>query len=183
MTALFGCHFDQPCLPGFAALVYPHPRRSSLGLIGEVTVQRQLEAAHYWVRPGRPGQGDLHAIVRSTGQVIRVEVKTAMQSVDHKWRFTLWKDRHTDFRFSDVVILLAALADFSFVPFAVPVADLGQRSQLCITSHPATYKGWLSPYRLSSTADLLTPLVMHGEGPGERWAEVLERPLSEAKGA
>lgn len=178
LTHLFGCQIAQPALPGFAALVYPKPSRSSLGWMGEVTVQHQLQAAGYEVCPGRRGEGDLHAIDRRSGETFRIEVKTAMQSIDRKWRFLLWKPGRTNYRCSDVVILLAVLADFSYVPFAIRVDDLGQRSQLCITSHPASYRGWLSPYRLAADADLLSfsPSLHSERGLG---GEVLEAPLSE----
>lgn len=168
MTALhlFGCSFNQPALPALAAFVYPKPGRNSLGYMGEVTVQRRLESYDYYVRPGRHLEGDLYAINHRSGETFRVEVKTAMQSVDRKWRFTLWVKGHTDYRDSEVVILLAVLADFTYVPFTIRVADLGQRSQLCISSHPASYAGWLSAYRLPPDADLLSPL---------------ETPLSEAE--
>jgi len=175
---LFGCNFRQPALPGFAALVYPRPRRSSIGWMGEVTAQHALNAAGYQVRPGRRGEGDLYAVDCRSGETFRVEVKTAMRSTDRKWRFLLWKRGRTDYRHSDVVVLLAVLDDFSYVPFAIRVADLGQRSQLCITSHPASYRGWLSPYRLPATADLLSfpPSLRVERGPG---GEVQEPPLSE----
>lgn len=154
---LFGCNFAQPALPGFAKLVYPTPRRSALGWMGEVTVSQQLQAAGYHVQPGRAGEGDLRAIDTRTGQILRIEVKTALQSIDRKWRFLLWKPGHTDYRHSDVVILLAVLDDYHYVAFAIPRADLGQRSQLCISSNPATYKGWLASYRINPAADLLSP--------------------------
>lgn len=183
---LYGCQFAQPALPNFAALVYPHPRRYSLGWMGEVTMQRQLESAGFQVRPGRRGEGDLHAVDTRTGQVHFIEVKTAMRSTDRKWRFTLYKRGCTDYRNSDLIILLAVLDDFSYISFTVPVAQLGQRSQLCITSHPASYKGWLAPYRQSPASDLLlTPLSMslrNGEGLGEGLNELLENPLSVVKG-
>lgn len=166
MPTLYGCQFAQPALPGLCSLVYPTPRRSTLGRMGEITVEKALKAAGYQVRQGRRHEGDLHVIDRGTGQVLFVEVKTAMRSVDRKWRFTLFVRGKTDYRHSDVVVLLAVLDDFTYVPFAIPVPDLSDRSQLCITSHPATYAGWLAAYRLSPTAvDLL---------PG-----VVEKPLSE----
>lgn len=152
---LFGCQFAQPALPGLASLVYPTPRRGVLGWMGEMTVRQQLTTCGYTVRPGRRNEGDLHAVDHTTGQKLRIEVKTALRSIDHKWRFLLFKHGRTDYRFSDVVILLAVLDDFRYIPYTIPVQHLGQRSQLCITSHPATYAGWLSAYRLLPTANLL----------------------------
>lgn len=154
LPLLFGLQFNQPALPGFSSLVHP-VRRHTLGSLGEITVHKALEAAGYQVRAGRRSEGDLHVTDRPTGQVLRVEVKTALRSSDRKWRFTLWVAGRTDYRHSDVVILLAVLEDFRYIPYAIPVADLGQRSQLCITSHPASYAGWLAPYRLNPGANLL----------------------------
>lgn len=156
LPTLYGCQFAQPALPGFASLVYPTPRRFMLGHMGEMTVQNALNAAGYQARKGRHNEGDLHVVDRSTGQILYVEVKTAMRSTDRKWRFTLFVRGKTDYRHSDVIVLLAVLDDFTYVPYAIPVPDLGSRSQLCITSHPATYAGWLAPYRLNPGANLLT---------------------------
>lgn len=147
MITLFGCHFAQPALTGFESLVYPKPRRQALGDMGEITVRGQLESAGYLVSRGRRGEGDLHVVDPLTGECWRVEIKTALRGRDRKWRFLLYKSGKTNYRCSDVVILLAVLDDFHCIPYTIPVRDLGARSQLVITSHPATYAGWLSVYR------------------------------------
>lgn len=155
---LFGYQSHQPALPELAAMVNTKPSRNALGWMGEVTIQRQLEAAGYQVRLARRGEGDLHVVDPHTGWVLRIEVKTAMRSTDRKWRFTLWSKGRTNYRNSDVVILLAVLDDYQYIPYTIPVANLGQRSQLCITSNPQSYKGWLSVYRLSPATNLLSRL-------------------------
>ncbi|MBZ0284053.1 MAG: hypothetical protein K8L97_25155 [Anaerolineae bacterium] len=144
---LYGCNFHQPCLPTFEKLIYGRPFRRTLGWMGEKTVQNALECAGYRVQLGRPHEGDLHVIHPNTGQLWRVEVKTALRSVDRKWRFSLWKHGHTDYRDSDVVVLLPTHSNFEAVPFVIPTNELGQRSQLVITSDPETYRGMLACYR------------------------------------
>lgn len=165
-ATLFGCQFQQPALPTFGALVYPKPSRYSLGWMGEVTVQQRLSHLGYHVTPARRAEGDLRVIDPATGQILRIEVKTALRSIDHKWRFTLIKSGCTDYRHSNLVVLLAVLDDYTYIPFSIPVAVLSDRSQLCITSHPATYKGWLAPYRLPDLLSFTFPSPCNGEGPG-----------------
>jgi hypothetical protein len=145
---LFGS-LPQLFLPGFEFIIPDH--RRTLGFAGEMTAAQLLTEAGYRVTRSRRYEGDLKAQNRQTGELFRVEVKTAMRCKDGKWRFLLFKKSRfgvTDYRNSDVVLLLAVIESFQVVPFVVPVAALGRsRVQLVITSHPLRYAGWLAPFR------------------------------------
>lgn len=149
-TILFGHSQPQPPLPGFE-LVLPDCHRHTLGYAGEMTAARLLTEAGYRVVKAFRYEGDLKAQNRQTGELFRVEVKTAMRGGDGKWRFLLFKKSRfgvTDYRHSDIVILLAVVEAFQVVPFVVPVESLGRnRVQLAITSHPLRYAGWLATFR------------------------------------
>lgn len=125
-------------LPDLATL-----SRRTLGRLGELTAWNGLEASGYRVQRSRRYQGDLR-VITGDGEVLYVEVKTARQCSDNKWRFTLYS-RGCDHRHSDVVLLLALL-DYQAVPFMIPVKDLPGH-QCVITSDPTTYRGRLARFR------------------------------------
>ncbi|GIL12528.1 MAG: hypothetical protein BroJett038_12480 [Chloroflexota bacterium] len=154
---LFGSSLPQPPLPGFE-FVIPDIHRRTLGFAGERTAAQLLTEAGYHVTQSRRCEGDLKAQNRQTGELFRVEVKTAMCCRDGKWRFLLFKRSRfgsTDYRNSDIVLLLAVIESFQVVPFVVPVAALGRsRVQLVITSHPLRYAGWLAAFRRSGSGDI-----------------------------
>jgi len=136
-------------MPGLmAAMSYP---RRAVGALGEMAAAKLLEMRGYRVSftGAAEKRGDLRVVSPVTGEVVRVEVKTARRCKDGKWRFTLKKKQHTDYRHSDVVVLLAVIGGGAVVPFVIPVADLGERSQVCITSSPAKYAGRWARYRQS----------------------------------
>lgn len=123
--------------------------RKGIGVMGEVMAAQLLEKAGYAVSftQHRQKRGDLRVVAPKTGEIKRVEVKTARRTTDGKWRFLLWKKGCTDYRHADVVILLAVLKSGRAVPFVIPVDDLGERAQVAITSHPENYSGRWAQYR------------------------------------
>ena len=126
--------------------------RHSVGALGERIAANLLEKAGYSVSFTHPGErrGDLRVCNPTTGEVHHIEVKTARRGKDGKWRFTLVKDGATDFRDSDFVLLLAVLKTGKTTLFFIPVPELGQRRQICITSHPESYAGLFCKYRTRS---------------------------------
>lgn len=123
--------------------------RRNIGTWGKLTVYQRLEKAGWLVSFCHcEKRGDLRATNPLTGEVLYIEVKTARQGRDKKWRFTLVKDGCTDYRDSDKVVLLAVLKSGDVVPFIIPVSEIPSRRQICITSHPASYTGWAASYRV-----------------------------------
>lgn len=164
---LFGCSLPQPTLPGFE-FVIPDIHRRTLGFAGEMTAARLLTEAGYRVTRSHRHEGDLKAQNPYTGELFRVEVKTAMRGRDGKWRFLLFKNSRfgmTDYRHSDVVLLLTVIESFQVVPFVVPVAALGfRRVQLAVTSHPLRYAGWLAAFRCSGAIRLEADVLATAAG-------------------
>lgn len=154
---LFGCSLPQPPLPGFE-FVIPDIHRRTLGYAGEMTAARLLTESGYRVVRSFRHEGDLKAQNTHTGEIFRIEVKTAMRGADGKWRFLLYKRSRfgvTDYRNSDIVLLLAVVESFQVVPFVIPVTALGfNRVQLAVTSHPLRYAGWLAAFRCSGAIRL-----------------------------
>lgn len=123
-------------------------RHTAVGTLGEMTAARLLEQVGYNVSfTHHEKRGDLRVVCNQTGQIWRVEVKTARRGKDKKWRFTLVKDGCTDHRDSDVVILLAVRAGGDVVPFVIPTADISARRHIVITSDPNHYRGAFAKYR------------------------------------
>lgn len=136
--------YSWPQLRGMLA----DERRKAIGTLGEMTAARLLTDAGYDVSfTHYEKRGDLRVVCHQTGQIWRVEVKTARRGKDKKWRFTLVKDGCTDHRDSDVVILLAVRAAGHCVVFVIPTADIAARRHIVITSDPNHYRGAFAKYR------------------------------------
>lgn len=142
---MFGTQLALPMVE----LYLSDKKRKAIGTMGEIAVARMLESSGYDVSLAHVGEkrGDLRAVSRSTGEIWRVEVKTARRAKDGKYRFTLFKKGCTDYRDADFVVLLPVLKSGRVVPFVIPVSKLGERSQICITSHPEDYAGMWKQYR------------------------------------
>lgn len=146
----------QPALPTFSPSTLADCSRRGIGALGELHAARLLEESGYQVSFTRlhEQRGDLRAIDCKTGQIFRIEVKTARCCIDHKWRFTLYIPGRTDHRHSDVVMLLAIIESGRFISFVVPVSILKNQRQAVITSNPETYAGKLADYRLTGAIKL-----------------------------
>lgn len=143
----------QNPLPGFGMTLLDCSH-NELGERGELTAKILFRKAGYYVEKASERCGDLRVTCTSTGQTWRVEVKTARRAKDYKWRFTLWKEGHTDHRYSDIVLLLAVTATGDVVPFVVPIAVLKDQNQAVISSEPHYYAGKLAAYRQLDTLAL-----------------------------
>lgn len=122
--------------------------RRAVGLIGERMAYELLYCAGYRVSYAHPNQhrGDL-VVINDDGVITKVEVKTARQGKDRKWRFTLEKKGHTSAANSDMIILFAVLKTGDAIPFVIPTADIRGRRHIVITSHPESYRGRFTCYR------------------------------------
>lgn len=105
--------------------------RLQLGQFGEDYVRATLRDAGYDVIVPRKGNGgDLLACG------LRIEVKTAYQNRDGKYRFCLCKDDDcgkTDHRKSDVIILLCCSSAGLITSFVLPVVVLENKSHISLT--------------------------------------------------
>jgi hypothetical protein len=127
-----------------------------IGAVGERWLCETLERQGYRVAYGQLGkkEGDLRVIDVITGEVLKIEVKTARQCKDGKWRFTLAKDGHTDHQHADMVALLAVMASGRVIPFVMPVEAVANQRQAVITSHPERYAGKLACWRVEGQINL-----------------------------
>jgi len=126
-----------------------NPSCKKIGMIGELWLADKLRNQGYLVAMGIQGQkkGDLSATDPRSGELIRIEVKTARRGKNGKWKFTLVKTGCTDHRHADVVALLAVMDSGRVVTFIVPVEALAKQRQAVISSHPERYKGKLAQWR------------------------------------
>lgn len=147
---------EQTSLPGFS-IALANKKRKAVGTIGEHNAAYMLQKSGYQVSKSKPLHGDLRAIETDTGQIFYVEIKTARQGRDGKWRFLLHKqDKYgqTNHRNTDVIILLATTDSGRMIPFVIPTPLLAHKHHAVITSHPETYSGWLSQYRVNGAIKL-----------------------------
>ena len=136
---------------------YLASNRRALGALGERMAAHLLKDAGYQVKSADSARsGDLRAILSE--KQFRVEVKTARRGRDSKWHFTIRKNDqygHTDYRDSDVVVLLAVLRSGRCVCFVIPAGDIpDQQTHISITSHPERYAGRWAEYRQGDTIRL-----------------------------
>lgn len=120
--------------------------RNAVGSRGERWAYNALQASGYDVSFTRlhEKRGDLRA-VSPDGEVKLIEVKTARQGKDNKWRFLL-KGNGQDYRHADIVLCLCVLKSGTVVPFVIPVDAIDQ-AQICISSFPLDYAGKWAQYR------------------------------------
>jgi len=141
-------NLQQPPLPAFYDLM-TNMSKWQIGSRGEQIAADMLRDQGYTVRRTRRGEpGDLRA-TSAVGEVLYVEVKTARQGQDRKWRFGLIGrgTACTDYRRSDLLILLAVVNDGEIVPFVIPCANITNKPHAVITSDPRSYRGRLAIYR------------------------------------
>ena len=133
----------------FLALIATETRRS-VGIVGEQIAARMFEEAGYGVVPcrNRSRRGDLLVIDQHTGEIFRVEVKTARLAKDNRYHFTLVKSGRTDYHDAQFVLLLALSPTGYPVPFLIPVADIPARRSIQFYGLPDTYSGKWSSYRV-----------------------------------
>lgn len=122
------------------------------GVNGEQLAAAMLRKAGYQVEHVAKEEhaGDLRVIDQATGEVWRVEVKTARRSGHGFWQFLLNKrDKHgvTSCAQSDVTLLLAVLKSGAAVPFVIPCEALAGIQKISVPSHPEDYSGRWAAYR------------------------------------
>lgn len=141
-----GSGLIQPTLPGLQGMLSERSRQA-VGALGERWAALELERAGYRVSfTHRDGRGDLLVTNPETGEIKRVEIKTARAGQDGRWQFNMVKKGHCDYRHADVVILLPVLKSGRPVPYIVPIEAISS-NRLCITSHPENYAGRLACFR------------------------------------
>lgn len=138
----------QQTLPGLQILLSDQ-KRTAFGTLGEKWAALELERAGYSVGFAKINQkrGDLRVVNPITGEIIRVEIKTARQGRCGRWQFNLVKNHHTSIKHADVVILLAVLKSGRPVHFIIPVQQISNTKKITIPSHPESYAGRYAVFR------------------------------------
>lgn len=127
--------------------------RGEIGNAGEAWAYAEFERAGYAVaRTNRGDQrGDLRVLDTDTGEVWRVEVKSARRTKGKHWEVCLRRQIKarvcTDISHSDMVLILAFPRIGAPVPFLIPVDALRGMSRLSIASDPRTYAGKWAKFR------------------------------------
>lgn len=124
-------------------------KTQALGLYGEIVVCELLREHGYEAELAKLGskKGDIEAVNRETGQVFKVEVKTARKGRNRMWNFTLLKEGYCDHKHADIVVLLAVLKTGNVVPFVIPTSVIANQKTLKIPSFPSLYGGKYAKYR------------------------------------
>lgn len=130
---------------------FPLSPQQRYGLKIEQSVIRELEKRGYEPHvPTNFSQKACDAVVRG----LCVEIKGARRTkrtrvlssgeVKTYWRYQWSLDQRPDGEF--VLILVADTPQKKRFHFIVPGSQVGDRTQIQITSHPLKYQGWLSEY-------------------------------------
>lgn len=128
--------------------------RSERGFAGEYF------ARHFFNRYGfiaekqsERKRGDLRVIEPVTGQVWKVEVKTAHRRPDGKWCFQIigTGNASTDYRHADYLFLLALLSGGKIATYLIPTKHLKNRKTITISN---VNKGMWTDYRVKGRVTL-----------------------------
>lgn len=123
--------------------------RTRKGTIAELAVAKHLRKTGFKANVLTYGGTDIIATNKTTGEVLRIEVKFSSVNKDGKYRATTIKHGKTDHRKSDYIVFvcLPKYTGGDCTTFVIPVSVQGNKHSLCVTSNPATYKGKLASYR------------------------------------
>ena len=127
--------------------------RHVFGNAGEAWAYAEFERAGYQVARVRQGdqRGDLRVVDMESGEVWRIEVKSARRDKRGHWQVCLKRQIKarvcTDSAHSDYVLLLLFPKVGAPTPFLIPVAATHGARQIHIASDPRLYAGKWSAFR------------------------------------
>lgn len=127
--------------------------RAMFGQSGEQWAYAEFERAGYLVSRPEPGtqRGDLRVVDTDTGEIWRVEVKSARRDTQGNWQACLKRQIKarvcTDSAHSHFVLLLCFPRIGAPIPFLIPTDALLGMKQISIASDPRSYAGKWSIYR------------------------------------
>lgn len=132
--------------------------RRGRGAAGETFAEDLFKKAGYEVRrrKEKTRSGDLQVIDKGTGEFWNVEVKTAKQRPDGKYCFQLIcnsSTAHTDYRYSDYVVLLAILPGGKVASYLISSKILESHGAKSITISNVNAGKW-TDYRIKRTVRL-----------------------------
>lgn len=155
----------------YGNLILRTRHRATKGRLGEYLVRAILASQGYGVKfPEKKCQGDLHATDLTTGEIIKLEVKTATRTARGDYQAILHKsDKYggTDCHHADIVILVCVTNSGSMTFFVVPADEIKTKS-LTITGNPHEYRGKYSQFRqYHSTLNLRTDVRENSDRVGK----------------
>lgn len=122
------------------------------GALGEIVVKEYLnEQARYSANQRKFAKlGDLWVLDKTTGEMLKIEVKTSKRGKRGKYQFCLRKsDKHgvTNIDHADYVVLLCVGLSGLMIPFVIPTGDLSVK-KVCLKNLNSK-KSKYSKYRQS----------------------------------
>lgn len=128
---------------------------TAFGDYGENMAKRVLEDSGYIVENQAKSafQGDLWTKCIQTGEITKIEVKSASQS-HGKYRFCLYKRGHTSHLYCAFVFLVAIDSYGKEFYYLIPHFELSSVTYITINSHPTVYAGRYAKYRVRGQVNL-----------------------------
>ncbi|MCU0481684.1 MAG: hypothetical protein MUE54_10810 [Anaerolineae bacterium] len=97
-----------------------------MGKAGEAYAEKQFMDMGYKVTyPTEYKQGDLRVVDVTTGEIVRVEVKTARRGQNGRWQVCFRKGKKTDCHHADLVVMQLVLDSGQVIPYFIPSSDIG----------------------------------------------------------
>jgi len=127
-----------------------HASHTDLGHAGEMFAIELFKANGYIARKtDEKRNGDIAVICPKTGEIRRIEVKSATKSTTSQksWQFCINKGKKTSCDYADFCLLVLVDKNSVFC-YLVPCEVLHGLSCVKIHSHPTKYRGKLAPYIL-----------------------------------
>lgn len=122
---------------------------NALGVWGEKYAERRLKNLSAVVSARIEHKlyaGDVKAVLE-TGEIKRIEVKTARLGIDGHFRFTLVKTGHTAHKWADYVLCLCVYDESLVIPFVIPTSACGTVRAIAISRDVVKYAGKWAAYR------------------------------------
>lgn len=151
---------DRQLIAGFTRHILTARTAYVRGKVGEQMIFHMLKLQGYQVyEPDGKCQGDIKVIDQTTGEALKVEVKTASVDKRGHYQFCLRKkDKYggTDCAPADFVILVAVTKSGSHSIFVIPAGELTTKATK-ITGNPHEYAGkWAKFRQYHNTVNLRT---------------------------
>lgn len=128
---------------------------NDIGCHGEKYAAQLFRDAGYIVRncSHERHSGDICIVDPVTGELLKIEVKTAIESHRGRYGFCLIKAGHTSIKHSDFVLLLCIDKHGKHYSYLIPT-ELIFSQHLTISSNPETYRGKYAPFRVRGQVSL-----------------------------
>ena len=129
--------------------VNPLSHHNFVGSYGEKWLVNQFNQSGYiaQITPQKAHEGDLRVLDTQTGEYIKIEAKTALETTSG-YGFCINKSKKTNCSYSDFVALICIDKQLSHYLYIIEPSLFNNSQFIRISSHPTRYAGKYAPFRV-----------------------------------